>query len=103
MGISIIKNAKGRKFIFSNSIASYINKILAKFEITNEFEKVYDIFEFQLKCKPDPIVFDIVSKEHNINTSNFILIDDSEKTLESARRYGIDVINPIDLDYVYEQ
>ena len=91
--IEMIKRVKGKKYIFSNSIASYIKRILLYLNLESEFEGIFDLEKFGYTFKPDLEPFKIVMKELNISPNNLILLDDSEENLAVGQSLGLRVIN----------
>lgn len=65
----------------------------------------YVFLSFELGCqKPDPQIYDIVSKKLPFESKNILFIDDSDKNIEEARRHGWNTLlaTGLELDNIIE-
>ena len=60
-------------------------------EMLGLFKKLYFSYELGIK-KPDPKFYKRVLEDSNLNPSECVFIDDKEKNIESARKFGINGI-----------
>lgn len=92
--IRLIKKAKGRKIIFSNSDLNHIHKILKMFSLNDCIDEIYDIKRLGYNPKPGYAAFNIVRQQQKFKFANSILIDDSIENLKTAKSLGIKTFNP---------
>lgn len=95
--VDIVKNAKGKKYIFSNSTKFYISRILKKMGLVKNFDGVIDIQALKYTFKPKQEAFDLVINMLSLNPVNSVLIDDSVSNLKTAEKMNINTIHSLAL------
>lgn len=93
--IDIVKRAKGKKYIFSNSTMFYISRILKSMNLLKNFDGVIDIQALEYTFKPKPEAFNLVIKMLSLNPEKSVLIDDSISNLKTAESLNINTIHSL--------
>ncbi len=82
----------GRKLIFTNADAPYGERVLKARGLENIFEGVFDIHRMDHKPKPDPLSYDRLCAEFNINPRTALFIEDSAHNLYPAKTLGMTTV-----------
>lgn len=85
----VMENIQLTKVIFSNSPASYIQKVLEVLKIEDCFAKVYDIEFCEYMGKPNRKSYIKVLNDLGANGEECILVDDCLANLQAAREIKI--------------
>lgn len=76
-----------RTVAYSNYRREWYSRLDAVHHISKEFDCVYISSDVGL-LKPDPEVFNFVSREQNTTVSNLLLVDDNKANVDAARSAG---------------
>ncbi len=89
---------KYRTFLLSNNnkihydwIMSYLQKDFGIANYDNYFEKAYFSQDTGMR-KPNPAIFEMVMKEHNLSFDDTLFIDDSPQHIEGAKIAGLNTL-----------
>ena len=75
--------------VFSNSPLPYLEGLLNCLEIRSEIFAIFDRTFMNYLSKPNPKVFEMVTRELNTSGDECILVDDMEYNLEMAKQFGM--------------
>ncbi len=90
--VNIVKKAKGKKYIFSNSTSFYISRILKSMNLEDKFDGVVDINSLGYTFKPRLEAFDFIIKMLSLNPEKSVLIDDSISNLKTAEKVRMNTL-----------
>jgi len=99
--VELVKHLKNRYkiFLLSNTNDIHLSAVLDMMEaqynngIMNElFEKTYYSCQMGMR-KPDEEIFTHVVKEHNLNPSSTLFVDDLAKNIEGAAKVGLQTLH----------
>lgn len=89
---------KGYKiYVLSNTNPIMFNHWIAR-EFRKDGKSINDYFDGVVTsfeegtCKPDPAIFQKVINRYGLNPAETLMLDDSEKNIESARKVGLQVV-----------
>jgi putative hydrolase of the HAD superfamily len=80
------------KSVFTNSIASWAERITRHLGIRSHFEHIFDVRASGYRSKPDPHSFNFVLKTLNLPAAACILLDDRVSYLKGAAAAGIHTV-----------
>lgn len=75
----------GRKFVFSNSVRKYAQKVLLGLNMGNHFERIFSIEDFDYNFKPNEKPYRFVIDYLHIEPFNTIVVDDIQINLSVAQ------------------
>jgi putative hydrolase of the HAD superfamily len=82
-----------KKVLFTNSCRYYARKVLSVLGLAHCFESpIIDIRQMQFFPKPHPKAYEIVMNHFQCTGNQCIMIDDSQKNLQTARSFGMQTI-----------
>jgi putative hydrolase of the HAD superfamily len=90
----------GRKFVFTNASAAHAGAVLARLELADRFEGVFDIIAANFVPKPDEAFYEGFLRRFGIDPRDAVLFDDMARNLEPAHRRGMTTVL-IETDNVY--
>jgi putative hydrolase of the HAD superfamily len=91
-----------RKIIFTNSILTHAERVLATMGITHCFDQIIDFYEITPYSKLQKDSFLIaLNKAHEPFPQNCVIIDDSFQVLEIAHQMNFICINPWNTDITH--
>lgn len=76
---------RGRKFVFSNSVRKYAQKVISSLNLENHFERIFSIEDFDYNFKPNEKPYHFVLNYLHIEPFNSIVVDDMQINLSIAR------------------
>ena len=79
---------RGKKIIYTNANLQHVNQVLARLELTNMFDYIFDIKMADYIPKPELNPYKQFIDKFNINTSCAIMFDDIAKNLVPAKDLG---------------
>ena len=79
---------RGKKIIYTNANLQHVNQVLARLELTNMFDDIFDIKMADYIPKPELNPYKQFIDKFNINTSCAIMFDDIAKNLVPAKDLG---------------
>lgn len=88
----LLKELKKRDInvaLCSSSYSKWINIILERFSLKDEFDEVITATNIDTKGKPEPDIYKKVAKKLNVDPEECIAIEDSENGVLSATRAGM--------------
>jgi putative hydrolase of the HAD superfamily len=87
-----IARLPGRKVIFTNADRKHAEQIVARLGIARHFEGIFDIFDAGLVPKPDPGVYDVFIRRHEVRPDRAILFEDTAANLAPAAALGMTTV-----------
>lgn len=82
----------GRKLIYTNGSAEHARRVLARLEVTDHFEAVYDSAAAGFVPKPDTQAFHRMMGEYGIEPAKAVMVEDLARNLEPAYRAGMTTV-----------
>ena len=79
---------RGKKIIYTNANLQHVNQVLARLELTNMFDDIFDIKMADYIPKPELNPYKQIIDKFNINPSSTIMFDDIAKNLVPAKNLG---------------
>ena len=79
---------KGRKIIFSNANKEHVDQILKKLNLTDMFDKIFDIKSANYIPKPEIKPYREIIEKYKIEPRKAIMFDDIAKNLVPAKNVG---------------
>jgi len=87
--ISVLRNLKTRKFIFTNSDINHTKRVLRVLQLENYFDGIIDVKALDPYCKPMPQAFKIALQlAGETDPARCVMIDDIRRTTKTAREQG---------------
>ena len=90
--ISILKEYKGKKIIFTNGSEDHAIKVLQRVGIKQYINDIFDIIDAEYIPKPEIITYKKVLKKFNLIPEKTIMIDDLPSNLKTAKELGINTV-----------
>jgi putative hydrolase of the HAD superfamily len=78
----------GKKIIYTNANQQHVNEVLARLELTNMFDDIFDIKMADYIPKPELDPYKQIIDKFNINPSCAAMFDDIAKNLVPAKNLG---------------
>jgi len=88
---SLRDNPKYRIYALTNWSAETFPIAQERFEFLKWFEGILVSGKVNLK-KPDPAIYEMILKRYQINPENAIFIDDSQRNVDAANKFGLPAI-----------
>ena len=82
----------GRKIVFSNGPRHYAEAVLEVMGIRRFFIDVYAVEQMRFHPKPGLKAFHHLLKDHRLQASRCILVEDSAENLRTAKRLGMKTV-----------
>ena len=79
---------EGKKIIYTNASLQHVNQVLARLELTNMFDDIFDIKMADYVPKPELNPYKQIIDKFNINPSCAAMFDDIAKNLVPAKNLG---------------
>jgi putative hydrolase of the HAD superfamily len=80
---------EGRRMIFTNGDVPYARRVLEKLELSDLFETIHDIHAMHYHPKPQPKPYAAMCKQHDINPTRAIFVEDMARNLKPAKDLGM--------------
>lgn len=87
-----LKNTGIPIYALTNLSAEKYPIVLARYQLLNKFDGILVSGKVGMK-KPDPEIYQLLLDKYAIRAYETVFIDDSEKNIETARRFGMRVIH----------
>jgi putative hydrolase of the HAD superfamily len=87
-----IERLPGRRFIFTNGCRKHAARVLARLEIENLFEDVWDIKTVSFRPKPDPDGYRFVLDRWAIAPARAAMFEDAARNLVPAQELGMTTV-----------
>ena len=88
----LLRRLPGRKIVFSNGPRHYAEAVLEVMGIRRFFIDVYAVEQMRFHPKPGLKAFHHLLKDHRLQASRCILVEDSAENLRSAKRLGMKTV-----------
>ncbi len=82
----------GRKLILTNGTRRHAEAVLARLEIAQHFEDVFDIAAADLEPKPRPQVYDRFLARHQVDPTKAAMFEDLARNLEVPHALGMTTV-----------
>lgn len=82
----------GRKLVYTNGSAEHARRVLARLQITDHFEAIYDAASADFVPKPDADAFDRMIRQHKIVPQKAVMVEDLARNLEPAFEAGMTTV-----------
>ena len=90
--VTFLKRLPGKKIVFSNSPSAYLERLLKLLEIKHFFDDTYSIESTKMSPKPAQNGYLRLLKEHKLEASRCVMVEDSLLNLVTARKLGMKTI-----------
>src|SRR5882757_4002008 len=87
-----IERLAGRKLILTNGTRRHADAVLARLELENHFEDVYDIIAAELEPKPSPKNYDRFLKMHGVDPGKAAMFEDLARNLAVPYTRGMTTV-----------
>jgi putative hydrolase of the HAD superfamily len=87
-----IAGLPGRKLILTNGTRRHAEAVLARLEIAQHFEDVFDIAAADLEPKPRPQVYDRFLARHKVDPTKAAMFEDLARNLEVPHALGMTTV-----------
>jgi putative hydrolase of the HAD superfamily len=84
-----IARLPGRKFILTNGTRRHADAVMARLQIEQHFDDVFDIAAAALEPKPRPAVYDRFVARHRIDPEKSAIFEDLARNLEVPHALGM--------------
>jgi putative hydrolase of the HAD superfamily len=91
LGAAIAK-LQGRKFILTNGTRAHADAVMARLEISQHFDDVFDIKAAALEPKPRPQVYERFLARHDVDPAKAALFEDLARNLEVPHALGMTTV-----------
>ena len=82
----------GRKFILTNGTRQHADAVMARLEIGQHFDDVFDIAAAELEPKPRPAVYERFVARHSIDPGKAAIFEDLARNLEVPHALGMTTV-----------
>jgi putative hydrolase of the HAD superfamily len=89
---AMLARLPGRKIVFSNGPAAYVEAIVRAMGIRRHFDDVFCVEHMRFEPKPGVHAFRHLLREHRLRAGRCILIEDSPDNLRTAKRLGMKTV-----------
>jgi putative hydrolase of the HAD superfamily len=87
-----IARLPGRKLILTNGTRAHADAVMARLEIAQHFEDVFDIAAADLEPKPRPQVYDRFLARHQVDPAKAAMFEDLARNLEVPHARGMTTV-----------
>lgn len=87
--LAAVRRLPGRKLLYSNAPAAYVQAVLALLRIERCFDGVYAIEHLNYLPKPSLAAFRQLLRAERLNPHQTVMVDDTLANLHTAHRLGI--------------
>jgi len=84
-----LSRLSGRKIIFTNGSVAHAEGVMNKLGVAHHFEAVFDIVASDYRPKPEPAVYDKLVREHAIQATQSVMVEDMARNLKPAHDLGM--------------
>ncbi|MDX5446281.1 MAG: pyrimidine 5'-nucleotidase [Zoogloeaceae bacterium] len=89
---AMLTRLPGRKIVFSNGPAAYVEAIVSAMGIRRHFDEVFAVEHMRFEPKPSPRAFRHLLREHRLRAERCILVEDSSDNLRTAKKLGMKTV-----------
>lgn len=82
----------GRKLVFTNGSVRHAQRVMDRLGVTHLFEAVFDIAAGDYVPKPDPAIYRLMLKEHDVDPATGVMVEDMARNLEPAAALGMTTV-----------
>jgi len=79
----------GRKLVFTNGDAPHAERAMERLGVAHHFDGVFDIVASDYIPKPEPVVYDVLVAEHDIDPRRAVFFEDIARNLKPAKNLGM--------------
>lgn len=79
----------GRKLIFTNGTVEHARRVTERLGIAHHFEATFDIVAADYVPKPEPVIYEQLVRQHGVDPSRALMIDDMAHNLRPAHALGM--------------
>ena len=87
-----IARLPGRKLVLTNGTRRHADAVMARLEIAEQFEDVFDIAAADLEPKPRPAVYHRFLARHNVDPRKAAIFEDLARNLEVPHALGMTTV-----------
>ena len=84
-----IARLPGRKLILTNGTRAHAEAVMARLEVAEHFDDIFDIMAAELEPKPRPAVYERFLVRHNVDPSRAAIFEDLARNLEVPHALGM--------------
>jgi len=84
-----IARLPGRKLILTNGTRAHAEAVMARLEVAEHFDDIFDIMAAELEPKPRPAVYERFLVRHNVDPSRAAIFEDLVRNLEVPHALGM--------------
>ena len=88
----LLRSLPCNKYVMTNSLKSYAQKVLESLGVLDQFIEIIDITEMNFKYKVDDGTILRMVKQRGLNPHNCALVDDTWENLQQAQKCGMKTI-----------
>lgn len=89
---SVLRRLPGRKIVFSNAPAHYVDAVLQALGVRDLFDDVFSIESTRFRPKPQAHGFVRLMHAHRLVASRCVMVEDSLENLRTAKRLGMKTV-----------
>jgi putative hydrolase of the HAD superfamily len=89
---SVLRRLPGRKIVFSNAPAHYVDAVLRALGVRDLFDDVFSIESTRFRPKPQAHGFVRLMHAHRLVASRCVMVEDSLENLRTAKRLGMKTV-----------
>jgi len=82
----------GRKLIFTNGDVPHAERAMDRLGVSHHFDAVFDIVASDYIPKPEPVVYDALITEHEIEPHRAVFFEDIARNLKPAKDLGMTTV-----------
>jgi len=87
-----IARLPGRKLILTNGTRAHAEAVMARLEVAEHFDDIFDIMAAELEPKPRPAVYERFLVRHNVDPSRAAIFEDLARNLEVPHALGMTTV-----------
>jgi putative hydrolase of the HAD superfamily len=91
LGVAIGK-LSGRKLILTNGTRSHADAVLARLQLGDHFDDVFDIVASELEPKPSPVMYERFLKAHGVDAGRAAMFEDLARNLAVPHALGMTTV-----------
>jgi putative hydrolase of the HAD superfamily len=89
---AMLRRLPGRKILFSNAPARYVEEVLSIMRIRRYFDGVYSIEQLRYRPKPQVRGFLHLLRREGLRPASCVMVEDSAGNLKTARQLGMKTV-----------
>lgn len=87
--LAALQRLPGRRMVFTNGDAAYARRVMTRLGIAGAFDVVHDIIAADYIPKPEQHAYDSLVRDHGIDPSTALFVEDMAQNLRPAKAMGM--------------